>query len=101
MEARMPAKTSGRPTSVRKRARSSKASSPQPANLQRLAAQVPAELLQQLATAIQSGHWLFAVWNVSNGRIHLERTAADFPTIDLDQAVAMLAESLRELRGEV
>lgn len=70
-----------------------------PADLATIAGKIPAELLQQLASAIESGHWLFAVWHVSGGKIHLQRTATEFPTADLDQAVALLAENLQPLKG--
>lgn len=59
---------------------------------------VPVEVLQQLSDAVKSGHWAFAVWSVSAGTIHLERTVQDFPTADLDKSVAMLAESLQSLK---
>jgi hypothetical protein len=65
--------------------------------LAQVAGVIPAENLQQLATAIQSGRWLFAVWHVTDGRLHLERTATNFPTVDLDKSVAMLTENLNEL----
>jgi hypothetical protein len=65
--------------------------------LAQVAGMIPAENLQQLATAVQSGRWLFAVWHVTDGRLHLERTAANFPTVDLDKSVAMLTENLKEL----
>lgn len=63
-----------------------------------LAGRIPAEILQQLVAAVQSGHWLFAVWSVTGGTIHLERTATSFPTVDLDKAVQMLAENLQPLK---
>ena len=72
---------------------------PPTTDLVQLAGQIPAELLQQLAAALQSGHWLFAVWHVGAGTIHLDRTAADFPTADLDRAVSLLAENLQPLKG--
>jgi hypothetical protein len=62
-----------------------------------LAGQIPAEILQQMAAAVKSGQWLFAVWNIAEGRIHLQRTATNFPTVDLDKSVEMLAQNLREL----
>lgn len=62
-----------------------------------LAGQIPAEILQQLAAAVKTGHWLFAVWSVSAGTIHLERTATSFPTVDLGKATDMLAENLKTL----
>lgn len=62
-----------------------------------LAGQIPAEILQQLAAAVKTGHWLFAVWSVSAGTIHLERTATSFPTVDLSKAAEMLSENLKEL----
>lgn len=65
--------------------------------LAQVAGVIPAENLQQLATAVQSGRWLFAVWHVADGRLHLERTATNFPTVDLDKSVAMLTENLKEL----
>jgi hypothetical protein len=67
-------------------------------DLARLAGRIPAEILRQIVTAMDSGHWLFAVWSVSNGRIQLERTATDFPVVDLDKAVEMLATDLQPLR---
>lgn len=63
-----------------------------------LASHVPAEILQQLATAIQSGRWLLAVWHIDAGRIEMKRTAANFPTIDLDQAVTLLDGDLKNLK---
>lgn len=65
-------------------------------DLVRLAGSIPAELLQQMDTAIHSGRWLFAVWRIDEGRIHLERTAVNFPTADLDKAVQLLAENLKQ-----
>jgi hypothetical protein len=65
--------------------------------LAQVAGVIPAENLQQLAAAVQSGRWLFAVWHVADGRLHLERTAAHFPTVDLDKSVAVLSENLKEL----
>lgn len=64
--------------------------------LVRLAGSIPAELLQQMDTAVRSEHWLFAVWRIDEGRIHLERTAVNFPTADLDKAVQLLAENLKQ-----
>lgn len=75
------------------------AAPPPTTDLVQLAGQIPAELLQQMATALQSGHWLFAIWHIAAGTIHLDRTAADFPTTDLDRAVALLAENLQPLKG--
>ena len=73
---------------------------PKPAtDLTTLAGQIPSEILQHLATAIQSGHWLFAVWHVSDGQIYLERTAVSFPTADLDNAVQLLAGNVQELKA--
>lgn len=69
------------------------------ADLVQLAGQIPAELLQQLADAVRSRHWLFAVWTVSDGQIRLERTAAEFPIVDLDKAVEMLGENLQPLKA--
>lgn len=66
-------------------------------DLAQVAGNIPAENLRQLATAVQSGRWLFAAWHVADGRLHLERTAANFPTVDLEKAVSMLAENLKEL----
>lgn len=65
--------------------------------LAQIAGVIPAENLQQLAAAVQSGRWLFAVWHVADGRLHLERTATNFPTVDLDKSVAMLTDNLKEL----
>lgn len=70
---------------------------PPETDLVSLAGQIPAEILQQLAAAVKTGHWLFAVWSVSAGTIHLERTATSFPTVDLDKATDMLADNLKEL----
>lgn len=66
-------------------------------DLAQVAGNIPAENLRQLAAAVQSGRWLFAAWHVADGRIHLERTAANFPTVDLEKAVSMLAENLKEI----
>jgi hypothetical protein len=66
-------------------------------DLAQVAGNIPAENLRQLATAVQSGRWLFAAWHVADGRLHLERTAANFPTVDLEKAVSMLVENLKEL----
>lgn len=66
-------------------------------DLAQVAGNIPAENLRQLAAAVQSGRWLFAAWHVADGRLHLERTAANFPTVDLEKAVSMLAENLKEL----
>ncbi|MBS0207075.1 MAG: hypothetical protein JSS49_29715 [Planctomycetes bacterium] len=74
-------------------------SQPPLTDLVQLAGQIPVELLQQLAAAIQSGQWLFAVWQVSAETIHLDRTATSFPTSDLDRAVSLLAENLQPLKG--
>ncbi len=65
-------------------------------NLVRLAGNIPAELLQQMDAAVRSGRWLFAIWRIHDGRIHLERTAVNFPTADLDKAVQLLAENLKQ-----
>lgn len=65
-------------------------------DLARLAGGIPAELLQQMDAAVRSGRWLFAVWRIHEGRIHLERTAVNFPTADLDKAVQLLAENLKQ-----
>ena len=76
--------------------------SPQPAplspssDLATLAGQIPAEILQQLAAAVRSGHWLFAVWRVADGRIDMDRTMVDFPNADLDKAVELLSENLKK-----
>lgn len=66
------------------------------ADLVRLAGSIPAELLQQMDSAIRSGRWLFAVWRIDDGRIHLDRTAVDFPTVDLEKAVQLLSDNLRD-----
>eukprot|EP00456_Euglypha_rotunda_P026673 TRINITY_DN2145_c0_g1_i4.p2 TRINITY_DN2145_c0_g1~~TRINITY_DN2145_c0_g1_i4.p2 ORF type:complete len:130 (-),score=33.93 TRINITY_DN2145_c0_g1_i4:272-661(-) len=66
-------------------------------DLAQVAGNIPAENLRQLAAAVQSGRWLFAAWHVADGRLHLERTAANFPTVDLEKAISMLAENLKEL----
>lgn len=74
-----------------------KQAAPPEADLVALAGQIPAEILLQLAAAVKTGHWLFAIWSVSDGTIHLERTATSFPTVDLSKATDMLAENLKEL----
>lgn len=88
-----------RPGRAAARSRSSPVPDSSIADLTYLAGRIPAELLRQLAEAVQSGHWLFAVWNVSAGRIQLERTATNFPTADLDLAVTMLNDNLQTLKS--
>lgn len=87
----------GRPTG-RTSVRSTKICMPKPptADLVTLAGMIPAELLQQMAAAIRSERWLFAVWNIQQGQIHLERTAVNFPTADLGPAVQLLKENLQQ-----
>jgi len=65
-------------------------------DLASLAGAIPAEILQQMVTAIRSGRWLFSVWHLADGQIHLERTATNFPTADLEPAVALLSENLQQ-----
>jgi len=80
--------------------RNRKGSTPE-TDLVSLAGQIPAEILQQLAAAVKTGRWLFAVWSVADGMIHLERTATSFPTVDLGKATEMLADNLKLLTHPV
>ncbi len=70
------------------------------ADLVTLAGTIPAEILQQISTAIQTGHCLLAVWYVKDGQVELRRTAIDFPTIDLDLSVKLLGEDLQKLKAQ-
>jgi hypothetical protein len=63
------------------------------------AGRIPAELLQQLSTAVESGHWLFATWHITDGKIQLHRTAAHFPTADLNPAIQLLSDDLQQLKS--
>jgi hypothetical protein len=66
-------------------------------DLAQIAGVIPAENLQQLAAAVQSGRWLLAVWHIADGQIRLERTAVNFPTVDLPKSVALLDDDLKQL----
>ena len=66
-------------------------------DLAQIAGVIPAENLQQLATAIQSGRWLLAVWHIADGQIRLERTAVNYPTVDLPKSVTLLDDDLKQL----
>lgn len=66
-------------------------------DLAQIAGVIPAENLQQLATAVQSGRWLLAVWHIADGQIRLERTAVNFPTVDLPKSVSLLDDDLKQL----
>lgn len=66
-------------------------------DLAQIAGVIPAENLQQLATAVQSGRWLLAVWHIADGQIRLERTAVNFPTVDLPKSVLLLDDDLKQL----
>lgn len=61
-----------------------------------LVSKIPFDVLKNLAVAAGADAWLFAVWRVQDGKIYLDRTATNYPTIDFDKSVAMLAENLRE-----
>lgn len=64
-------------------------------DLVQLAGQIPAEILQQLATAVEAGSWMVAVWRVADGKVHLDRTMINFPTGDLGMAVQLLGDNLK------
>ncbi len=94
---RKPAPSAARKSPVPQSESGSAINSGVTSDLVTLAGQIPAEILQQLAAAIRAGHWLFAVWHVADGRIHLQRTATSFPIADLDKAVSLISDSVKEL----
>ncbi len=69
-----------------------------PTDLVYLAGTIPAEILQELASAIQCGKWLCSVWKIKDGQIEFGWMASDFPAVDLPAAVKLLSKDLRKLK---
>jgi hypothetical protein len=55
----------------------------------------------EIARAIQSGHYMMAIWRVENGKVHFWRMTSGFPKADFQNAVALLAEDLSKERSNV
>jgi hypothetical protein len=60
--------------------------------------QIPADVRTTLDAAIRSEQWMIAVFRIEDGKLFLDRTAVDFPKVDLDAAIRLVVESLNELK---
>lgn len=47
---------------------------------------------------MRTGQWLVAVFRVENEKLHLDRTAMNFPRSDLDLTSRLFVESISELK---
>ena len=60
-----------------------------------LAGQIPAEILQQVATAVRSGRCMIATWHIDSAEmIQMNRTTIAFPVNDFSRAINLLQQDL-------
>jgi len=58
-------------------------------------------VLEHLIEAMQSGHFMVAIWHLNGGDIKVWIKLADFMCDDFDQSLEMLRKKLRENQQEI
>ena len=57
-------------------------------------------LAQKFKQAKASGKWMVAIWRVSDGQLHLDRMAVNFPRGDIDAAMQLIVANVQLLKTE-